>query len=298
MRADYFILQRNKMKETVAVVIVTYNRLHLLKETLAAVKSQKRLPNEIIVVNNSSTDGTLDWLNSEQNITVITQENLGGAGGFTRGFDYAVKQGYDWVWCMDDDVVPMDDCLEQLLNFDTDSLIRAPFRFEKGNSALPQDTLEFNFSNPFGSLWKRMFTPKDIEIGLSISAEGLTFEGPLIHRNVIEQIGLPDAGFFIFADDSDFFIRALRKGFTSIIIFSARMERKIPYSERKSAAWKQYYELRNVILLDMRFGNLAVKLIRPLYYFLKKLIAARSNDERQHILKGFMHGIFQKTGKL
>ncbi len=286
------------MQETVAVVIVTYNRLHLLKETLAAVKSQKRSPNEIIVINNSSTDGTLDWLNLEQNITVITQENLGGAGGFARGFDYAVKKGYDWVWCMDDDVVPMGDCLEQLLNFDSDSHIRAPFRFEKGNSALPQDTLQFNFSNPFKSLWKRMFTPKDIETGLSIPAEGLTFEGPLIHRNVIKQIGLPDASLFIFADDSDFFIRAFRKGFTSIIIFSARMERKIHYSERKSAAWKQYYELRNIIVLDMRFGNLAVKLIRPIYYCLKMLISASNNAERQHILKGFMHGIFQKTGKL
>ena len=138
-----------------------------------------------------------------------------------------------------------------------------------------------------------MITSHDI-IGDSIVAEGLTFEGPLVHRKVIEVIGLPDARFFIFADDSDFFIRAFRAGFTSIIIWSARMERKIPYSTLKSAPWKAYFELRNIILLDMRYGNGIVKLVRPLYYFFKAFIKAKDLETRKYIVKGFLHGITQK----
>ncbi len=283
---------------TVAAIVVTYNRLNLLKETIEGLKSQTRLPDKIIVVNNSSTDGTLEWLQSIEGITVITQENIGGAGGFATGLDYGFKHGFGWIWCMDDDVVPMPECLEKMLNFKSSSLIRAPFRFESGNDALPQDTLEFNFTNPFKSMWKRMFTPQDLINVDSILAEGLTFEGPMINRKVIDAIGLPDAGFFIFGDDSDFFIRANKQRFMSEIVLSARMERKIPYSSRKSAPWKQYYELRNIIILDMRYGNLLVKLIRPVYYFLKMFAAAGNNSERLHILKGFVHGIFQKTGKL
>ncbi len=284
--------------ETVAAIVVTYNRLNLLKETIAGLLSQTRVPDAIIVINNSSSDGTLEWLESVDNIIVITQDNIGGAGGFATGLEYGYKQGFDWIWCMDDDVVAMPDCLEKMMNFRSDSLIRAPFRFEAGNSALPQDTLEFNFTKPFKSLWKRMFTPNDIENVDSISAEGLTFEGPLIHRNVIDAIGLPDAGFFIFGDDSDFFIRAGRKGFNSEIILASRMQRMIPYSSRKSAPWKQYYELRNIVILDMRYGTVLVKLIRPVYYFFKMLTFTGNNSERLHLLKGFVHGILQKTGKL
>ncbi|MBI3260443.1 MAG: glycosyltransferase family 2 protein [Ignavibacteriae bacterium] len=284
--------------ETIAAIVVTYNRLSLLKETVAGLLSQTRLPDAIIIVNNSCTDGTLEWLESLQNITIITQGNIGGAGGFATGLEYCFKHGFDWIWCMDDDVVAMPDCLEKMLNFSSDSLIRAPFRFESGNSALPQDTLEFNFTNPFKSLWKRMFTAKDIENVTSVSAEGLTFEGPIVNRKVIDSIGLPDAGFFIFADDSDFFIRAHKHGYTGEIILSSRMQRMIPYTLRKSAPWKQYYELRNIIILDMRYGNLPVKLIRPVYYFFKMLAATGNNSERLHILKGFVHGILQKTGKL
>ncbi len=281
------------MTETIAAMVVTYNRLELLKETIAGLRAQTHLPDEIIVVNNSSTDGTLAWLEQQQDLTIITQPNCGGAGGFATGIQHAYDKRYDWIWCMDDDVMPMPDCLKTLINFPHPARIRAPFRFEAGSDALPQDTLEFNFYNPFKSLWKRMFTPTDVHENY-IDAEGLTFEGPLIHRSVIEAIGLPDARFFIFADDSDYFIRALRRGYTSIIIFGARMERKIPYISRKSPPWKAYYELRNIILLDMRYGNFAVKLVRPLYYFLKIFLRSGDSATRKSLLKGFLHGITQK----
>jgi len=282
----------------IAAIIVTFNRLEYLKETVLSIQAQSLIPSEIIVVNNSSTDGTLDWLHTQKNITVITQNNVGGAGGFATGIEYAYTKGHDWIWCMDDDVIPMQDCLENLINFQTDIVIRAPLRFEVGGMTEPQDTIEFNFTNPFKGLWKRMFSSKEIDNKHSIIAEGITFEGPLIHREVVDKIGLPDAGFFLFADDSDYFIRAKKHGFPSLIIFSAKMERKIQFSSSRPAAWKQYYGLRNIIILDMRYGNVAVKFIRPFLYFIKLFFTSRSNSERLLIFKGYWHGIFQKTGKL
>lgn len=275
-------------------MVVTYNRLDLLKETIAGLRGQSRKLDEIIIINNSSTDGTLAWLEQQTDLTVITQPNCGGAGGFARGIGYGFEHGYDWIWCMDDDVVPMPDCLEQLLGISPSSRIRAPFRFEAASDALPQDTLEFNFTNPFKSLWKKMITPQSILGAKTLDAEGLTFEGPLLHRSVIESIGLPDARFFIFADDSDYFIRAHRAGYRALIIIAARMERKIPYVTRTSPPWKAYYELRNIILLDMRYGTFPVKLVRPLYYFLKILRNTGDSATRKSLLKGFLHGIAQR----
>jgi GT2 family glycosyltransferase len=69
-------------------VIVTCNRLSLLKECISAVLSQTFSVYKIIVVNNASTDGTADYLKSldKQKLELITcAKNTGGAGGFNRG---------------------------------------------------------------------------------------------------------------------------------------------------------------------------------------------------------------------
>jgi len=60
-------LNNNKFK--IAAVVVTYNRLELLKQCIDSIKNQTRKPDEIIVVNNSSTDGTLEWLNPNKDLT-------------------------------------------------------------------------------------------------------------------------------------------------------------------------------------------------------------------------------------
>ena len=50
-------------------------------------------------------------------VKVINQENTGGAGGFYTGVKFAYENGADWVWTMDDDVVPNYECLEELMNY-------------------------------------------------------------------------------------------------------------------------------------------------------------------------------------
>ena len=70
-----------------AVVVVTRNRLELLKTCVAALRGQTRQPDEIIVVDNDSNDGTAEWLAAQKNLTVVRQQNTGGAGGFYEGSD-------------------------------------------------------------------------------------------------------------------------------------------------------------------------------------------------------------------
>ena len=46
----------------VATVVVTYNRLSYLKNLIESLRQQTYTDNHIIVINNSSTDGTAEWL--------------------------------------------------------------------------------------------------------------------------------------------------------------------------------------------------------------------------------------------
>lgn len=107
------------MNFNVAVVIVTYNRLEKLTNTLKCYDKQMFLPKHIIVVNNDSKDGTdvylKKWKNedSEYQKHVITlDDNLGGSGGFFVGEEYAMNlSDIDWVMIADDDAYPDNDYL-------------------------------------------------------------------------------------------------------------------------------------------------------------------------------------------
>lgn len=90
---------------SVAVVIVTYNRLEKLKIALKSYENQIFLPNYLIVVNNCSTDGTKEYLdcwekekNTIRKIVINTNENLGGSGGFYIGQKASMKLNVDWIY--------------------------------------------------------------------------------------------------------------------------------------------------------------------------------------------------------
>ena len=82
------------MKKTqTAAVVVTYNRLEMLKDCLGALERQT-VPCDILVVDNASTDGTKEFLEGTWNVSCIRmKENTGGAGGFNTGMKEAVKRG-------------------------------------------------------------------------------------------------------------------------------------------------------------------------------------------------------------
>ena len=164
------------MKLKIAVVVVTYNRLEYLKQVITGIRLQKTSISEIIVVNNSSTDGTSEWLETQDGLTVITQDNLGGAGGFSTGMKYAYKKQHEWIWIMDDDVVPHKDCLKILLSAFDINTIRSPLRLMSNGIPYKNDTLKYNFTNPFVSLWNGIVDDKDLEKEF-IHCEGPTFEG-------------------------------------------------------------------------------------------------------------------------
>lgn len=100
----------------ILAVVVTYNRLELLKRCIKGLQSQTLKDFDILIVNNGSTDGTKEWIDSlSKEILRIHQGNLGGAGGFYAGQKYGYDNGYEWIWMMDDDGVPDSNQLSELL---------------------------------------------------------------------------------------------------------------------------------------------------------------------------------------
>lgn len=199
----------------VACVIVTYNRLELLKMAIMSLRKQSYVDNNIIIVNNGSTDGTKEWLTGQTDLIVINQTNLGGAGGFYSGMKYAFENGYEWIWMMDDDGVADKYQLENLL---------------KGAKRLNSNfvnALVCNIDNK-----ERLAFGHDIDghhISLAKEAKRMTeiknsinpFNGTLVHRSVIEKIGFIKKEMFIWGDEVEYMNRAMKAGYVLYTITDA-----------------------------------------------------------------------------
>lgn len=251
----------------ITAVVVTFNRRELLKKNIDCLRRNKPV-SRIVVVNNGSTDGTHEWLDDQQDLTVIHQENVGGSGGFYTGIEYAYSTGADWIWCMDDDVFPRATCLEELLKEakDTQIGILAPRRLMEGE-IFCHDFQEYNLTNPFASMYaKRLDNPR---VNAPIEIKGTAFEGPFIRREVVEKIGLPNKDLFIFCDDTDYCIRTVQAGFKIIYVPDALMDKQKFFSNdtwaerNRKKKWKRYYQIRNSAFLNHRYGqNWSVRYLR------------------------------------
>lgn len=269
------------LKDKLAVVLVTYNRLAFIKQIYESIKNQTKKPDKIIIVNNSSTDGTLEWLEQTQKndnmLLFITQPNLGSSGGQYTAFKTAYELGYEWIWEMDDDVLPRPDCLEILWKYRQENTIIAPLRYTKEGEVFYNEIIKFNHTNIFKTFWEIVTDSSILNKEIQF-VEGLTFEGAFFHRSLIQKIGLPDKRIFIFGDDTDFCIRATRAGFKLALIPNAKMDRllTVNYNQQIHTP-KRYYIMRNQMLADRFYGNWSVRNIRPLIYMLKWLFG-RTNS--------------------
>lgn len=251
----------------VIAVVVTYNRLELLKRTIHCLRCNRPLEG-IVVVNNGSTDGTNEWLGEQTDLHVITQENVGGSGGFYTGISKAFQHGADWIWCMDDDVFPRADCLEQLLKHASAPRvgILAPRRLMEGH-IFTNDFRALNLTNPFASMYRQKLKNQPVNGPTEIA--GTAFEGLCIRREAVADIGLPNRDLFIFCDDTDYCIRAVQAGYRILYIPDALMDKQRFFSHdtwatrQQKKKWKRFYQVRNSTYLNHRYGrNWAVRYLR------------------------------------
>lgn len=186
--------------ERVAIIVVTYNRLALLKECIESLRGQTYLLRDIIVVNNGSTDETQNWLSEQDDLIVINQENIGGAGGFFTGIKYACEHGYMYSWVMDDDVIAYPDALKNLANkvsFSSGFICSKVLDIEGDMCNVPKIALEK--SKKTGEhIWGNKLNQNLLQV------EVTSFVSMFFSNSLVYEKGLPYKEYFIWGDDTEF----------------------------------------------------------------------------------------------
>ena len=284
----------------IGIVLVTYNRLSKLKKTLKYYENQTVLPRYIIIVNNASDDGTKEyltkWKNEQSTINkyiINTSENLGGSGGFFLGEKKALDLEADWILVADDDAYPHLNYLETATEIICENA-------EKNISAICGKVIEQ------GGLYQRFylnkFFSKNLLTMLSkeqynskfLFIDAFGYVGPIINKKKLQEAGLINKEFFIWADDVEHSLRLRRLG--EIICCSDLVIEHDADKTNYDLSWKDFYGERNRIYL--------IKKLFPKRFFLllfiailKIFIKSKSLIEMKMKLIAIKDGVIGKLGK-
>ena len=246
------------MTVSIATVTFAHNAAHLLPRQVDALLRQSRTVQEIIVVDNASTDGTRVLLAEKYpQVTVLRMpENLGAAGAWAPGLAYAaLEKQHDWVWTFDDDSVPETDVLDALLDgIETlgkngaDVGIVAPIPVHrKTGVCYPPYLWRDGYVKPSAELLRQPIWFADLVIA----------SGCMVRRDVVESIGVPRADFFMDFFDFEYCLRARSHGYKIAVINGSRLlheigegrEVRLPGYSRlwpDQPPWREYYMTRNL----------------------------------------------------
>jgi len=264
--------KNDALKNFVSIIIVNWNGRKWLEGCLDSISKQTYKNYEVILVDNASTDSSLDFVRSNYPTfkVVCNKLNLGFADGNNSAISSAKG---DLILLLNNDTEAPNDYLEKFVkqfneipNAGTaqSKIIRMgeTDKLDSCGSFWTNWTLLYHFgvgkneklpiyNNPF-----RVFTNK----GASM----------LIRREIIDQIGLFDSDFWCYYEETDFCHRAWLLGYESWYCPSALVYHAVGGTSLKfDSGYIQFHNFKNKILSF--FKNFEIKTlvyVAPLFFTL------------------------------
>lgn len=177
----------------ILIQIHTWNDADIIGVLLDAIARQTVAVEEILIVDNASTDAIGDMSFPEIVTFVRHDRNLGTSGSVATGLGYAITEGYDWMWVLDADSVPRPRALELLMRLVRDrisagdekiGIVCSSHRLVKLGK-----TLHGRVLTPGGPRLPKIRDDRDY-----VDCDSVIWSGALINLAVVARVGLPRAG--------------------------------------------------------------------------------------------------------
>ena len=242
------------MRPRVVIIVLNWNGMGVTLDCLVSVKGLDYPNYEVVVVDNGSTDGSVEKVRMQFPGALLIEngQNLGFTGGNNVGLRYALSRGADYALLLNNDTEVAPDLLSHLVGAAEDNRavgIAGPtiYYHQQGDRIWTSG----------GAIdWRRgetsMLGQNEVDSGQFGSApRGVDFVtgcALLVSRTVMEQVGLLDERFFAYYEEAEWCVRAGRVGLKVVHVPAAKVWHKIPMDARDSSPFVHYYMTRNRLL--------------------------------------------------
>jgi rhamnosyltransferase len=289
-----------------AVVVIYYPDYQIFLELLQRIKNQ--VDHIVIIANSSMEVNVLQEFPATKFTVIALSENIGLAAAHNRGIAWARERSFDYVLLLDQDSLPAENMVAELLQ--ADAKLRSLGR--KIAVVGPQYIdLRTKKSAAFVRFEKGKIQLVSADNNNYFSCHYLITSGSLIKIDILTTIGLFDEGFFIDNVDLEWGLRAINYGYECIGIGSAILYHRLGDTIVKllgrfihmHSPLRHYYMFRNRILLYRREYILMSWKISDCWRLLPKLMIhfLFTPPRWQHfrmIMLGMWHGLLNQSGKL
>lgn len=243
----------------VAAVICNYNKREYVVNCIQSVLESDFDGFDLFVVDNASTDDSVEWIQKmygDRLKLFVNQENLGGSGGFNTGIRYAVAQGYDYVWCLDNDVLVDEKALRTLYEF----LETHPDTGMAGSKVYHMEAPDYVQQFGIDILWEDYCCQAKYHNALEdgsmpevVYSDAVAACSVLVRTSLIREIGpLPEEN-FLYWDDTEWGHKCNLAGYRVASVGASRVLHSMGAKKETENTFPMYYAWRNWIRFFMKY---------------------------------------------
>lgn len=266
----------------VGIILINYNGLEDTIECIDSIRKSDYSNFHIYVIdNNSKQDASM-----LKNYSCVTYKRLDDNVGFgvanNIGAELAIRDGAQLIMCLNNDTVIEQDTISVLAAQTTDKVITTAAIYYYSN---PQ---ELWYGGGKVSKWRGTFRHKNYHNSRKITF--ITGCCMMLTATCYKDIGLFDPAYFMYYEDSDFSLKALKKGYQLQYVYEARVYHKVGSSSSKIVGLKDYYLTRNRLYILNKYSSF-FKSTSKLYFYSTRIIKLLKNKVKRENNSFILTGI-------
>lgn len=245
----------------IGIVICNYNKKEYVLGCIQSVLESKTDDFDIYVVDNASTDGSAEAVREqygEQVTLLVNAENLGGSGGFNTGIRRVLEEGYEYLYCLDNDVLVDENAVGALSDYldghENVGVAGSIVYHMDHPEYVQQYGLDIDFENYTAVTHYADFLDDgsipDVNVCDTVATCSVMIRTSCIKNT---DIGIMPEDNFIYWDDMEWIYRFKLAGFGVVTIKDSVVVHKMGSNVKPVNTFINYYMWRNRIHFFMRY---------------------------------------------
>lgn len=290
-------------------VILNTNRRDDTLDCLESLAAQTYTNHQTLVLDNASSDGSVEAIRErfpEVEILKLS-DNRGYAGNNNVGIQAALERGAVWVFVLNEDTILDRDCIAHLVaagEQDRKIGIVGPLVYHYDEPTVIQSA-----GGELDRYWEARHIgqnePDQQQFAYVRRVDWISGCAILVHRTVIEHVGMLDERFFYYWEETEWCLRTKRAGWIILHVPQARLWHKGVQRDYRPKPSVAYYNTRNKLLMMKKHDApplvWAMTVKRNLQTAVSYSVRPKWRDKREHrdaLLRGAVDFLRQRWGRM